>query len=94
MEAILCVHEMERERAAARFAVKPQLSAYTGMTLATVAPMHLVEPKPCSRTALMELPIVTRADALAADGEDRNLNQRPIGSLRLWRPSCQPLAKG
>jgi hypothetical protein len=63
--------------------------------------MHLVEPKPCSRNALMELPIVTRADALAAlsliessDGEDRDLNQRLIGSLRLWRPSCQPLAKG
>jgi integrase len=34
------------------------------MTLATLARTYLAEPKPCSRAALMALPIVTRADAL------------------------------
>jgi hypothetical protein len=80
MEAILCVHEMELERAAARFsAVRTKPSPYLGMTLATVAPMHLAEPKPCSRAALMTLPVTTRSDALAAvallesDSEDQEL---------------------
>jgi hypothetical protein len=79
---------MERERAAARFAVKPQLSAYTGMTLAKVAPMYLAERTAESRAALMQLSIRACSDALGAlsiiesDDEDRELAARLLKGLR------------
>jgi hypothetical protein len=49
---ILCVHELEMERAAARFsAVRVKPSPYTGMTLAMVAPDAQGQKRPADAIA-------------------------------------------
>jgi hypothetical protein len=62
---------------AARFsaAAKPKCNCYTDLGMATIARMHMSEPKPASRGALLTMPVSTRADALVAlsmlaDAED------------------------
>ena len=71
-------------------AINPKVSPFTGMVLATVAPVHIAEPSANCRAALMTLPLTTRADALAAvallesNSEDHELAARLLKGLRVY----------
>jgi hypothetical protein len=58
---------LELERAAAGFAINPKVSPFTGMVLATVAPVHIAEPSANCRAALMTLPLTTNLAQLFFD---------------------------
>jgi hypothetical protein len=89
MVPILAACELRRETRAKLSAVKQSCQCFDGISLAELARMHITEPRVATRTALLTLPLSTRADALAAlnvlaaDADvDTDLCARLIAGLR------------
>jgi hypothetical protein len=95
-EPILAVAEIQAEaeaRAWARFSIatpKEPASSLAGYSFATLARMHLQDQRMATRTALLTMPISTKADAVAGidlvselDG-DGELTDHLLASLRRY----------